>query len=99
HGLYFEGINVPLARTQLERPCGANSQAGLMQIVSPMDQAAVRSLTSQLAEDLAWLEDHARKLPEHAPKAGALRLAAALVRNVVNPFLERQTPAPLHVAV
>ena len=64
-----------------------------------MDDAGIRSLTSQLAEDLAWLEDHARKLPEQAAKAGSLRLAAALVRNVINPFLERQPPAPLHVDV
>src|SRR5262245_16382995 len=64
-----------------------------------MDQAGIRGLTSQLAEDLAWLENHARTLPQQAPKAGALRLAAALVRNVIGPFLEKQPPSPLHVAV
>ena len=64
-----------------------------------MDQAGTRSLTSQLAEDLAWLEQHARKPPEQGAKAGELRLAAALVRNVLNPFLERESSAPLHVAV
>ena len=64
-----------------------------------MEQAAVRSLTNELAEDLAWLEEHARKQPEHAPQAGELHLAAALVRNVVAPFLEGQPPLPLHVAV
>ena len=64
-----------------------------------MDHAAVRSLTSQLAEDLAWLEQHAQSKPQHAAQAGELRFAAALVRNVVAPFLEGQGPMPLHVAV
>src|SRR5713226_3643205 len=64
-----------------------------------MDQAAVRSLTNQLAEDLAWLEQHARAQPEHAPRAGELRYASALVRNVIGPFLEGQPALPLHVAV
>src|SRR5881275_302656 len=64
-----------------------------------MDQAAVRSLTNQLAEDLAWLEAHARSQPQHAAQAGELRYAAALVRNVIAPFLEGQGPIPLHVAV
>jgi hypothetical protein len=64
-----------------------------------MEQAAVRSLTNQLAEDLAWLEQHARTQPQHAAQAGELRYAAALVRNVVAPFLEGHGPMPLHVAV
>ena len=64
-----------------------------------MDQAGIRGLTSQLADDFAWLENHARSQPQHAPQAGELRLAAALVRNVLGPFLEKQAPAPLHVAV
>src|SRR5256714_1530426 len=64
-----------------------------------MEQAAVRSLTNQLAEDLAWLEQHARTQAQHAPQAGELRYAAALVRNVIGPFLEGQGPMPLHVAV
>jgi hypothetical protein len=64
-----------------------------------MEQSAVRSLTSQLAEDFAWLEEHARKQPEHAAQAGQLRFAAALVRNVIAPYLEGQPPLPLHVAV
>src|SRR5437870_12735823 len=64
-----------------------------------MDPAAVRSLTSQLADDLAWLEQHAREQSREAAKAGELRLAAALVRNVLGPFLEKQSAAPLHVAV
>jgi 50S ribosome-binding GTPase len=64
-----------------------------------MEQAAVRSLTNQLAEDLAWLEQHARSQPQHAAQAGELHFAAALVRNVIAPFLEGQGPMPLHVAV
>src|SRR5438552_17786198 len=64
-----------------------------------MEQAAVRSLTNQLAEDLAWLEQHARSQPQHAAQAGELRYAAALVRNLIAPFLEGQPAMPLHVAV
>ena len=64
-----------------------------------MDEAAQRGLTSQLSDDLAWLENHARGQPEEARHAGALRLAAALVRNVVGPFIEGQAAPPLHVAV
>ncbi len=60
---------------------------------------SARALTSQLAEDLAWLEEHCRKRPEQAVQAGQLRLAAALVRNCVGPFLDGQPPAPLHVVV
>jgi hypothetical protein len=64
-----------------------------------MNQAANRALTGQLADDLAWLEEHARSQPSEAEQAGALRLAAALLRNVVAPFLEGQPPLPLHIAV
>ncbi len=64
-----------------------------------MDQHAIRTLTSQLADDLGWLEEHCRQQPDQAPQAGQLRLAAALVRNCVGPFLEGQAPVPLHVAV
>jgi hypothetical protein len=54
---------------------------------------------TQLAEDLGWLEQHCRAHPERAVEAGELRLAAALVRNCVGPFLDHQPPAPLHVVV
>src|SRR4051794_19894570 len=64
-----------------------------------MDEAALRGLMSQLSEDFAWLEEHARRQAEQASHAGALRLAAALVRNVVGPYLEGQKAPPLHVAV
>lgn len=64
-----------------------------------MDQAGLRALVSQTADDLAWLEQHARVQAGEAPQAGALRLAAALVRNVIGPHLEGQPAVPLHVAV
>jgi 50S ribosome-binding GTPase len=64
-----------------------------------MDPADHRQLASLLAADLAWLEDHSRRQPATAREAGQLRLAAALVRNVVGPFLEGQANTPLHVAV
>lgn len=64
-----------------------------------MDQAGNRALLQQIADDLAWLEQHAREQPAQQEHAGALHLAAALVRNVVGPFLEGQPAAPLHVAV
>src|SRR5438876_1822621 len=64
-----------------------------------MDNLATRTLTSQLADDLAWLEDHSRRQPEQTDQAGQLRLAAALVRNCIGPFLGGQAPVPLHLAV
>jgi hypothetical protein len=75
-----------------------------------MDNLGHRALTSQLAEDLGWLEEHSRRrglndavlqvsAPEHAIQASELRLAAALVRNVLGPYLNDQTPTPLHIAV
>jgi hypothetical protein len=64
-----------------------------------MDNLGTRTLISQLAEDLGWLETHCRRQPELAAQAGQLRLAAALVRNTLGPFLDGQAPSPLHVAV
>src|SRR5947209_4120519 len=64
-----------------------------------MENLGHRSLTSQLADDLGWLEEHCRRQPEQAPAAAQLRLAAALVRNGIGPFLNNQPPVPLHVAV
>jgi hypothetical protein len=64
-----------------------------------MDAADHRQLVSLLAGDLAWLEDHSRRQPALAREAGQLRLAAALVRNVLGPFLDGEPPTPLHVAV
>jgi GTP-binding protein EngB required for normal cell division len=64
-----------------------------------MDSADHRQLVSLLASDLSWLEDHARRQPALARESGQLRLSAALVRNVVGPFLERPAEGPLHIAV
>jgi hypothetical protein len=64
-----------------------------------MDAPSLRTLTTELADDLGWLEEHCRRQPQLAARAGELRLAAALVRNVIGPYLEGQPPAPLHVAV
>jgi hypothetical protein len=64
-----------------------------------MDAPSLRMLTTDLADDLGWLEEHCRRQPQLAARAGELRLAAALVRNVIGPYLQGQPPAPLHVAV
>ncbi len=65
-----------------------------------MDTLSTRALTSQIADDLAWLEQHARQQQGHGhAAAGKLRLAAALVRNCVGPFLDDQPSTPLHVVV
>src|SRR5262245_10670349 len=64
-----------------------------------MDPLDHRTLTSQLGEDLRWLEDHCRDQPALAAHAGQLRLAAALVRNSLGPFLDGQPAVPLHIAV
>jgi hypothetical protein len=64
-----------------------------------MENVKARALVSQLGEDLGWLEQHCRTQPDQARSAGQLRLAAALVRNCVGPFLDDQPPTPLHVVV
>jgi hypothetical protein len=64
-----------------------------------MDTLSTRALTSQLADDLGWLEQHARRHGDHHHAAGKLRLAAGLVRNCLGPFLDSQPPSPLHVVV
>src|SRR5579884_626028 len=64
-----------------------------------MDTLTARALTSQLAEDLGWLEQHCRQQPDQARAAGQLRLAAALVRNCIGAALDEQPAVPLHVAV
>jgi hypothetical protein len=62
-----------------------------------MDQS--QNIVGQLADDLSWLEEHCRQAPGQVAQAAELRLAAALVRNSIGPFLEGQPPEPLHVAV
>ena len=64
-----------------------------------MDTLSTRALTSQLADDLGWLEQHARAQGDQDHAAGRLRLAAALVRNCLGPFLDNQPARPLHVVV
>ena len=64
-----------------------------------MEPTIHRSSIAQLADDLNWLEDHCRKQPELAAQAGTLRLASALTRNAIGPFLEGEPAKPLHIAV
>src|SRR5262249_26027768 len=64
-----------------------------------MDNHAARALTSQLADDLGWLEQHATRQPDGARASAQLRLAAALVRNCIGPLLDGQGALPLHLAV
>jgi hypothetical protein len=64
-----------------------------------MDSSVTRALTNQLADDFGWLEEHCRKRPELSIHAARLRLAAALVRNCLGPFLDGQAAPPLHVVV
>src|SRR5258706_5635685 len=58
-----------------------------------------RTLCTQLADDLGWLEEHCRHQPDLSVHAGQLRLAAALVRNAIGPALDKQPPWLLHVEV
>src|SRR6188474_338578 len=62
-------------------------------------EADHRQLVSLLADDYSWLEEHCRRQPTFARESGQLRLAAALVRNVIGPFLDGQAPTPLHIVV
>ncbi len=64
-----------------------------------METLSARALTSQLADDLGWLEQHSRHQQEQGRAAAQLRLGAALVRNCAGPFLDGQPPIPLHIAV
>ncbi len=64
-----------------------------------MDTHSTRNVTSQLAEDLGWLEQHCRQQPNQDQAAAQLRLATALARNCIGPLLDDQPPVPLHVAV
>lgn len=58
-----------------------------------------RTATADLADDLAWLEEHVRRRPDRINRAALLRFAAALVRNQIEPALQGFRPPPLHVAV
>lgn len=62
-----------------------------------MSLIEVRQAGTTLAESLRWLQQHIAT-QQHS-LAGELAFAAALVRNVVVPYLEGSEAPPLHVAV
>ncbi|HEV3236053.1 MAG TPA: GTPase, partial [Gemmataceae bacterium] len=64
-----------------------------------MANLSTRALTSQIADDLAWLEEHCRAQSAQGLQAGQLRLASALVRDCIGPYLDDQPGSPLHVVV
>src|SRR5271166_4437658 len=64
-----------------------------------MDTQTTRNLTSQLADDLSWLEQHCRQQADQEQAAAHLRLATALTRNCIGPLLDDQPSVPLHIAV
>ena len=65
-----------------------------------MNNLSNRALTSQLADDLGWLEQHCRQQRDLLPvNVGNCSLAAGLVRNCIGPLLDDQPPVPLHIAV
>ena len=64
-----------------------------------MEPQSHRSRAKQLAEDLAWLEDHCRKNADLHVHTAHLRLAAALTRNVIGPKIDGQPAKPLFIAV
>src|SRR5262245_52056502 len=64
-----------------------------------MESLAIRNVCIQLAADLAFLEDHCRTQPDLARHASHVRLASALVRDVLGPCLDKQPTGPLHLAV
>lgn len=64
-----------------------------------MEPHAHRQKVRQLAEDLAWLEEHCRANSDLAVHTAHLRLAAALTRNVIGPAVDGQAARPLFVTV
>ena len=48
-----------------------------------MDKAATRTLVGQLAEDLAWLEEHSRGPAERTAQTGDLLVHVAVGRDDV----------------
>ncbi|MFO0938253.1 MAG: GTPase domain-containing protein [Gemmataceae bacterium] len=64
-----------------------------------METSDLRNTIRTLATDFGWLEDHCRNHPEQAIHTTHLRLAAALVRNVIGPAVDSFPSQPLHVAV
>lgn len=64
-----------------------------------MSDSPAHQLTHQLATDLSWLESYASERANLQDAVVPLRLAAALLRNQVGPFLQGRSALPLHVAV
>jgi energy-coupling factor transporter ATP-binding protein EcfA2 len=64
-----------------------------------MEPHAHRQTVRQLADDLAWLENHCRTNSDLTVHAAQLRLAAALTRNVIGPATDGQSANPLFIAV
>lgn len=58
-----------------------------------------RQLCDELADDFGWLEQHARKSPDHREAAVPLRFAAAIVRNLIAPYFDGVAAPPLHAAI
>lgn len=64
-----------------------------------MSSATPLDIARQLACDLTWLEGYAGKREELQNAIVPLRLAAALLRNQVGPFLDKRPVQPLYIAV
>ncbi len=64
-----------------------------------MSDSPTHQLTHALASDLSWLEEYASERANLQDAVVPLRLAAALLRNQVGPFLQGRSALPLHVAV
>jgi hypothetical protein len=64
-----------------------------------MEVTDTRALIARLADDFSKLEEHARHRQQTTAELGRIRLAAAIVRNSVGPFLNDQPAKPLHIAV
>jgi hypothetical protein len=64
-----------------------------------MEVTDTRALIARLAEDFSKLEEHARHRQQTMAELGRIRLAAAIIRNSVGPFLNDQPAKPLHIAV
>jgi len=64
-----------------------------------MEVTDTRALIARLADDFSKLEEHARHRQQTTAELGRIRLAAAIIRNSVGPFLNDQPAKPLHIAV
>ena len=64
-----------------------------------MEQVEARGLTNQLAEDLAWLEEHARIAAATYRSSGGVALRGGAGSQCCHAVLGRPGAQPLHVAV